>query len=141
MLFIHPLLQFTALVLALYTLFLGYKRFAATQLGKKGPFAWKRHVLLGTLGMAIWLPGLGLGLLMAYWQWNIVFITGPHYQVALTMVPFILFGYFSGLVMDRKKAKRKVLPLLHGANNLLLALLALVELGTGLGVIREFILP
>lgn len=141
MLWIHPLLQFTGLVLSLYALFLGYKRFAATRLGKKMPFAWKRHVWVGSLAMAIWLPGLGLGVLVAWWQWNIVFITGLHYQIALGMVPFIVFGYISGWVMDHKKAKRTVLPLLHGANNLLLALLALVELGSGLRVLQQFVLP
>lgn len=141
MLFIHPLLQSTGLVLSVLALYIGYKRFAATRLGRKMPFAWKRHVRVGTLAMAIWLPGLGLGVLVAWWAWGAFFITDLHYQGALTMVPFILFGYFSGWVMDRKKAKRTVLPLLHGANNLLLVLLALMEFGTGIQVLRDFVLP
>lgn len=141
MMWTHPLLQFSGLLLSLYALFLGYKRFAATRLGKKSPFAWKRHVLLGTVAMAIWLPGLGLGLFLAWWQWHIVFITGPHYITALTMVPFIIFGYVTGYIMDKHKAKRTALPLIHGANNLLLVLMALSQLGTGLAVLRDFVLP
>ena len=141
MLWIHPLLQFTALLIAIYVLYLGYQRFAATRLGKKGPFAWKRHVRLGSLAIFIWLPGLGLGLLLAWLSWSNIAITGVHFVVAMIMIPFIIFGYTSGWVMDRHKAKRTVLPLLHGANNLLLVLLTLAQLGTGLLVIRDFVLP
>ncbi len=140
MMFSHPFLQFSALLLSLYAFHLGYKRFAATKLGRKSVFAWKRHVLLGTLAMVIWMPGLGLGLLLAWWQWNIVFITGAHYQIALLMIPFIVFGYVSGYIMDKRKAKRSVLPLVHGANNLLLVLMALAQLGTGAKVLRDFVL-
>jgi len=141
MMWIHPLLQLSGLLLSLYALYLGYRRFAYTKLGGKGVFPWKRHVVLGSAVMAVWLPGLFLGLLLAWWQWHIVFITGAHYKTALAMIPFIVFGYVSGYIMDKRKAKRTALPLLHGANNLILVLMALGQLGTGLLIIRDFILP
>ncbi len=138
---IHPALQVAALVLGLYALHLGWRRFAFAHLGRKIMFPWKRHVALGSLVLAIWLAGLILGLSMAYHAWSMVFITGLHYQTALAMLPLLAFGYLSGRVMDKHKAKRKALPLAHAANNLLLVLMALSQLATGAIIIRDYLLP
>ena len=138
---VHPSLQVTALALGLYALYLGWQRFAFVHLGRKVMFLWKRHVALGSAVMALWVAGLLLGLGMARWAWGMVFITGLHYQTALAMVPLLAFGYFSGLVMHRRKAKRKLLPLAHAANNLLLVLMALSQLATGTLIIRDYLLP
>jgi hypothetical protein len=138
---IHPALQLTALVLGLYALYLGWQRFALAHLGRKVMFPWKRHVALGSTVMALWVAGLLLGLGMAWWAWNMVFITGLHHRTALTMVPLLGFGYFSGLVMHKRKAKRKALPLAHAINNLLLVLLGLSQLATGALIVRDYLLP
>ncbi|MFH1033017.1 MAG: DUF4079 domain-containing protein [Pseudomonadota bacterium] len=138
---IHPTLQLAGLLLGLYALYLGWRRFAFAHLGRKVIFLWKRHVALGSTVMAIWLAGLLLGLGMAWWAWGVVLITGLHHQTALLMVPLLGFGYFSGLVMHRRKAKRKVLPLAHAVNNLLLVLLTLSQLATGAVIVRDYLLP
>jgi hypothetical protein len=137
---LHPVLQSTALILGLYTLYLGWRRFAFAHLGHKVMFPWKRHVILGSVVLAVWGPGLLLGLGMAWEAWNMVFLTGLHYQVAMAMTPLMVFGYLSGLVMHRHKAKRRVLPLAHAVNNLLLVLMALSQLATGVLIVREYLL-
>jgi len=141
MMWIHPALQGLGLLLSIYVLYLGYARFLVLHRGVKGVFAWKRHVALGLVAMAIWPAGLALGGGMAWWNWHTVMITGRHYQVALIMLPPLLFGLASGYVMDKHKKKRGALPLAHAINNALLVLLAVVQLITGIGVIRDFILP
>lgn len=142
MVWIHPALQGLGLVLSWYVLLLGWRRFGVAHLGRQGlTFAWKRHVSLGGLTIGIWLAGICLGLGVSWWTWKVVFITDGHYQVGLAMVPLMAFGLVSGRVMDRHKAKRRLLPLLHGLNNLVLVALALVQLATGLRVIQDMLLP
>ena len=53
------------------------------------------------------------------------------------MLTLILFGGVSGLYMDRRKAKRTFLPILHGAANLLLLLLAASQFVTGLVILAR----
>lgn len=141
MMWMHPVLQMLAVLASLYVVYLGYTRFVVLHLGRKGPFQWKRHVQVGTGVMAVWMIGLGLGLFMAKTAWKSTFITGLHWQMALAMVPLAVFGYASGLVMDRNKARRTALPLAHAVNNTLLVAMALTQLATGILVLRDYVLP
>lgn len=139
---VHPVAQTLSILFSLYVLYLGYVRFAFAHLKKKGKmFQWKRHVQIGTAVMATWLLVMLLGLLMAKLEWSATGVTGAHYTIALIMTPLIVFGYFSGLLMDKRKARRTKLPLAHAINNAALCLLALAQLGTGVKVIRDFMLP
>lgn len=139
---VHPILQTLALVLSAYVLYLGWLRFEAAHLGRKGIlFPWKRHVLQGSVAMIVWASGFLIGLGMAWWNWKAVLVTGLHHRTALAMAPLLVFGYLSGLIMDKVKKRRTVLPLLHGLNNTLLVLLALAQFVTGIQVLRDFIIP
>jgi hypothetical protein len=142
MMWLHPLLQTTALLFSVYVLYLGLVRFKALHRGVKGQlFQWKRHVLWGSLVMLAWTAGMSLGLVMAKTSWNAVLLTGAHWVVGLLMLPLALFGYVSGRVMDQRKARRIGLPLAHGINNAVLVLLAACQLLTGIGIIRDFMIP
>lgn len=141
MLWLHPLAEVANLLCGIYVLYLGWQRFAFAHLKRKTMFLWKRHVLLGTVVMAVWVGGMAWGLGMAWQNWGAVFVTGLHYQGALAMLPFIAFGYLSGYVMHKHKAKRKVLPLAHAANNLLLVLMTVMQLSTGALVVKDFLIP
>ena len=141
MLWIHPILQTLAFALSFFVLYLGWLRFQSSHLGRKVLFPWKRHVQQGTAVMAVWCLGFVIGLGAAWFNWNIVLITGAHHRLALVMVPFLAFGLASGLVMDRRKQKRRWLPLLHGINNTLLIAATVVQLLTGLLVLRDYVLP
>jgi len=138
---IHPVLQCSAVLLSFYVLYLGWVRFAFAHLGRTGVvFPWKMHVLLGGAVLITWCLAFVIGLGAAWWGWKSVFITGLHYQVALVMLPIIIFGLGSGLYMDRVKARRSVLPLAHACANALLMLLALCQLYTGILVLRDMVL-
>ena len=138
---IHPVLQTLAACLSFYVLYLGWVRFSFAHLGRKGMvFAWKRHVQLGMAVLCIWALDFVIGLGAAWWGWKSVFITGRHYQVALVMLPLILFGLGSGFVMDRVKAKRRVLPLVHAAVNAFLVFLAVFQFYTGVIILRDMVL-
>lgn len=141
MLWIHPILQTLAFALSLYVLYLGWLRFQASHMGRKVLFPWKRHVQQGAAVMVVWCLGFVIGLGAAWLNWNIVLITGWHHRLALVMIPFLIFGLASGVIMDKRKKKRRLLPLLHGINNTLLVAAVTVQLYTGILVIRDYMLP
>ena len=141
MLLIHPILQAGTLLLALYVFYLGLSRFMSLHLGRKAAFKWRGHVLLGEIVILAWLvggPAGGLYMVKSYWRAYL--ITGGHASLGLAMLPFLAFGLASGLYLNRVKKKRKLLPFLHGLNNLTLIALALVQAWSGVGVYRSFVL-
>jgi hypothetical protein len=138
---IHPVLQTLAALLSLYVLYLGWVRFRFAHLGHKGiVFQWKRHVAQGTAVMTVWALAFVIGLGAAWNNWHVIGITELHYQLGLVMLPMIIFGLGTGVVMDRVKAKRRLLPLAHGVVNALLVLMALCQLYTGVIIIRDMLL-
>ena len=141
MLWIHPLIALAASAAAAYALYLGFIRFQALHLGKKGvQFLWKRHVSLGSLAVAGWTAGLLLGLGGAWFSWNAVLITGQHHLTALVMAPLMLFGYLSGRIMDKTKKRRRYLPLAHGLCNALLTVMAVLQVVSGAELVTAFLL-
>lgn len=140
MLWLHPVLMALTTLLAVYAAYLGVERFLSRHMGLRIPFRWKRHSLLGRAVVLLWLLGFLGGLAMTQWVWKASFITGDHYETALSMIPLLAVGGLTGLWMDRRKAPRTVLPLVHGVCNLLLLALAISQFSTGWDVIRDFLL-
>jgi len=140
-LWIHPLLQAAATLIGLYVLALGWIRFRTAFLGRKGRFQWRRHVALGKLAVALWALGLALGLWATHTAWMATFITGGHAWVGVSAIPLLAFAWASGLVMDRRKKRRRALPLAHAANGLILAGLALYQAWSGITVLRGYVIP
>jgi hypothetical protein len=141
LLWIHPVLQALATLSALHVLHLGWVRFQSAHMGRKGGvFQWKTHVRQGVIAMALWTAGLAGGMWAAQQTWTVLGITGTHYWVGLCMLPLMAFGLATGWRMDKVKARRRALPLLHGAANLLLVLLALWQVATGVVILRDMVL-
>jgi hypothetical protein len=140
MLFIHPVIQCSTILLTLYVFSLGVQRFRSLHLKQKVKFNWKRHVLLGKIALVTMLAGMLGGAVMSYATWHGFLVTGTHGKVALVMLPLILFGLFSGLYMNHKKKKRKLLPLIHGLNNMVVLILALYQSSSGWWVVNVYIL-
>jgi len=136
----HPVLQFIGICLSLCVLFLGIQRVRSLHMKHETLFNWRRHVSFGIMALITWILGFAGGLWVVYRSWHGYFITGIHATTASVMLPLILFGLFSGWHMDRRKKKRKLLPLLHGVNNTLVVLLALSQIISGIWVFRVFIL-
>jgi hypothetical protein len=137
---VHPVAQLGATALAAYVFLLGLQRFRSLHLGSPATFKWKRHVFWGKVALIAWAAGLFGGLYMVKTSWYGFLITGLHGRVGIAMLPFILFGLLSGLLMDYKKQKRKVLPLLHALSNALALVLALSQAITGIMVYNSFVL-
>jgi len=140
LLVIHPVIQLSALLLALYVLYLGVQRFRFLHLKQKALFRRKRHVVLGEIALATLLSGMLGGMAMVYIFWNGFLITGTHGKVALVMAPFIIFGIVSGVYMNVKKKERRIFNLIHGLNNLILMILAVIQVVSGWWVYRMFVL-
>lgn len=140
LLFIHPIIQFLATLLALYVFYLGVQRFRFFQMNQKTVFKWKRHVALGKMALGVWLVGMVSGMTMVYLYWHGFLITGAHGKGALVLLPLVIFGLVSGLYMDRNKKKRGVFPFIHGLNNLVVLILAVAQAISGLWVFKAFVL-
>lgn len=140
MLAVHPIIQFLAILLALYVFSLGLQRFRFLHLQQKSIFRWKRHAALGKIALGLLLAGMLGGMAMVYVYWHGFLVMGIHGKVALAMVPFIIFGVGSGLYMDHKKKNRKLLTFIHGLNNLVVLVLALTQVVSGWWIYRSFVL-
>ncbi len=140
MLVIHPIIQFSAVMLTLYVFYLGVQRFRSLHLHQKTLFRWKRHVFLGKIAMLALLGGIMGGMTMVYLYLHGFLITGFHGKIALVMTPFIIFGGASGLYMNHNKKKRTALPMIHGLNNFILLIFALTQVITGWRVYMQFVL-
>lgn len=94
---------------------------------------------LGEIALGVLLAGMAGGIIIVYSTWHGLFITGIHGMVALTMTPFIIFGFISGLYMNHAKKKRKILPLAHGLNNLIILIMSISQIISGWWVYRVFV--
>lgn len=139
MLYLHPVGQITAILLCLYALWLGWARFRSLHLGRKTRFQRQRHALAGGLGLGLMTLGVFGGLIMARLYFGGWLLTGEHGVVGLAMLPFLVFGLASGWVLHQRPGPRKLLPLLHGLNNLWVLALAFYQIGEGAEVIEHFV--
>jgi nitric oxide reductase large subunit len=99
-----------------------------------------RQAVLGEIVLGVLLAGTFGGMAMVYAYRHGVFITGIHGEVALVMVPLMIFGLVSGVYMNRKKRQRRILPLVHGLNNLAVLVMAGSQIVSGSGIYRAFVL-
>ncbi len=129
--YLHPMLASITFCLAAYVLYTGIVRFRSSYFHCPAPFPWKKHVLYGTIALALWFTLPFVGLFMANVLWGVYGVSGMHANVGLAMVPLVAFGYISGSIMNKTKQKRKWLPLIHGACNTLLVGLALAQAFSG----------
>jgi len=97
-------------------------------------------VALGETALGVLLAGMVGGIAIVYITWHGLFITGIHGKVALVMAPFIIFGLISGLYMNFKKRNRRILPFVHGLNNLVVLIVAISQIISGSWVYRVFVL-
>lgn len=140
MFLIHPIFQSSAIIVALYTLFLGINRFMFLHLKKRTKFNWKLHTRLGLISLSLMFIGSLGGFIVVFKNWGGYLITGAHGFVGLLLIFLIVVGLVTGLYMDRNKKKRMFLPLLHGVNNLILTFLSLFQIYSGIEVYKIFVL-
>lgn len=137
---IHPIGQAAAVVLGCYVFSLGVRRFQSLHLGQSVRFDRKRHILLGKITLIAWFAGMAGGAAVVRTFWYGLFITGAHADTAKLILPFLFTGFFTGLYLERRPGRRKVLPAIHGIANVITLLLALYQVYTGWGVYNAFVL-
>ncbi|SKA83518.1 hypothetical protein SAMN02745704_01658 [Paucidesulfovibrio gracilis DSM 16080] len=140
MLWFHPIFSALVLLLALYVLALGWVRFRVNHLGGRGVFPWKRHVLLGKVVYAAWTLSFLGGAAMVRIHWPAFFLKGAHTMGGFVMLALMGIGLVTGLIMDRQKAKRRALPLLHALVNVLLLATAGYQAWTGWNIVQKVLL-
>lgn len=140
MLTIHPVIQSLSIVLSLYVFYLGVHRLRFLHLHQKAIFPWKLHVALGKTALGVLMAGMIGGITLVYVYWHGFIITGTHGKIGVLMAPFMIFGFLSGIHMNRKKRNGRLLPLIHGLNNLFVLVLCLIQVVSGLQVYRSFVL-
>ena len=131
----HPVLMALTLLLALWVAWQGVNRARFSLYKHKVAFNWKGHTRYGLVVMGLWLAGAVGGSIVTDMLHGIPDAYELHEGTASVMLALILFGTVTGLYMDRKKAKRTILPVLHGVANLLLLLLAVGQLVTGVAIL------
>lgn len=139
-LWVHPVLMQGTIVVGWFVLYLGLLRASILHFNQKTDFAWKRHVALGIGVFGMFLGGMAAGSLVVFWRFDQVYLFSQHANMALILIPFILFGLVSGLYLDRVKRKRIILPLLHGLNNIVVLLLAGRQMWTGWRIVQGILL-
>jgi hypothetical protein len=137
----HPALMTLTLLLALWVAWQGVNRARFTHLRQKTAFNWKGHTRYGLVVMGLWVAGAVGGSVVTEMLHGIPDAYELHEGVAGAMLWLIAFGTVTGLYMDRKKAKRTIMPILHGAANLLLLLLALGQFVTGVVILSRLLGP
>jgi hypothetical protein len=135
----HPVLMILTLLLSLWVAWQGVNRARFSLLKQKVPFNWKGHTRYGLVVMGLWVAGAVGGSIVTDMLHGIPDAYELHGGTASVMLALIAFGGLSGLYMDRKKAKRKMLPILHGAANMVLLLLAVAQLVTGIVIVARIL--
>jgi len=133
----HPVIQIIAMLIGIFAIVQGAKRFAM-QHGKKCLFPWKQHVKLGSAALILWIFG-ATGFYVTHTVFEVTHITGIHAYLAWVIVILSVFGLISGYVMNKIKKRRKVLPAVHGAANVILLILILIECYKGIWLMRDFL--
>jgi hypothetical protein len=136
---IHPIAQVGAILLAIYAAYLGLQRARSLHFGKSVKFLRQRHAITGAIGLTSMLGGIGAGVIMVD-RYLLNPDMGLHEAVAMIMLPLGLFGIFSGFFLYLKPRPRRILPALHGINNLVILALALAQIVTGTMAYLRYVL-
>jgi len=136
---LHPVGQFTAILLVYYAAYLGVQRIKSLHFGEPVKFMRERHVIVGAISLVMLMTGFAAGhiIVARFMQKTEIHL---HHEIANLLLPFLLFGLFSGFYMYLKPGLRKILPAVHACNNLIVLALVLAQILTGLHVYRTHVL-
>jgi hypothetical protein len=128
-------------MLVFYAAFLGVQRSRSLHFGQQGvTFRRKRHALFGAIALFMLMGGLAGGKIIAALVWQGLVVIHLHNSLALAILPFLLIGITTGLYLYFSPGRRKVLPVIHGLNNLVLLILLLVQAYSGIRVYLRYVL-
>jgi hypothetical protein len=139
MLSLHPIGQLIAILFACYALFLGFQRTRSLHFGRGARFLRQRHVIIGAIALISILGGFVAGEIMAD-----TYLLEPdlplHMVFAVVILVLGLIGISSGFFLYFKPKPRRILPAIHGVNNLLLLTVSFVQIVTGAMAYLHYVL-
>jgi hypothetical protein len=96
--------------------------------------------MLGKIVVVVWAVGAVGGLLMTYITYGKIFTESLHFRIGMIMLVLLLVTWLTGTRMDRHKGASNVLPVVHLLNNIVLLVLAVVQVISGLGIVQNALL-
>ena len=136
---IHPVGQLAAILICCYAAYHGLQRARSLHFNKTARFYRERHAIAGTVALVSMLGGIGAGFFMVS-RYLLSPEMGLHVAVAMLILPLGLFGIFSGFILYLKPGQRKSLPVIHGINNLVVLVLAFLQIVTGTMAYLRYVL-
>lgn len=136
---LHPFVQFVGILLAYYAGYLGTQRIRSLHFGQSVVFQRQRHAIAGGVALLGLLVGFFGGLVSSLFLHEHEGL-GLHKLVAFIILPLLAVGLSTGYHLYRHPKKRKVLPMIHGVNNLILLILLLFQIYSGWFLYRHNIL-
>lgn len=135
----HPVGQLFAILVALYAFYQGYQRTKSLHFNRSSSFKREHHVVAGTIALISMLGGIAAGFIMVSRYLDNPDM-GLHVAVAMVLLPLGIFGIFSGFFLYLNPKPRKILPAIHGINNFLILILALLQIVTGTAAYLRYVL-
>jgi hypothetical protein len=136
---IHPVAQLVAILIGFYAFYLGFQRVQSLHYNKTARFLRERHVIAGSIALVSMLGGIAAGFIMVS-RYLLSPDMGLHVAIAMLILPLGIFGIFSGFFLYLNPGKRKILPAVHGINNLVILSLALAQIVTGIMAYLRYVL-
>jgi len=136
---IHPLAQLAAILIGIYAAYHGYRRVQSLHFNRSVQFLRERHVIAGSIALISMLGGIAAGFIMVN-RYLLNPDMGLHVAIAILMLPLGIFGIFSGFFLYLNPGKRRILPAIHGMNNLVILILALAQIVTGVMAYLRYVL-
>ena len=136
---LHPIGQLVAILFACYAAFLGFQRTKSLHFGKVARFLRQRHVIIGAIALISMLGGIVAGDIMVD-----TYLLKPdmtlHVVFAMVILALGLVGISSGFLLYFKPKPRRILPAVHGVNNLLLVIVSFAQIVTGAMAYLHYVL-
>lgn len=130
---IHPFIQMSAAIIALFAAYHGLQRARSLHFGAQTTFNRNLHAGLGATALLILLGGMAGGIIIvSRFHDQLQPLQSMHGTGALFVLPLLLVGIFTGFYLYLYPTKNKILPAVHGLNNLTVLLLFLFQAYTGL---------
>jgi len=136
---LHPAGQLMAILFACYAAFLGFQRTKSLHFGKVARFLRQRHAIIGAIALISMLGGIVAGDIIVN-----TYLLEPdltlHVVFAVVILVLGLVGISSGFFLYFKPKPRRILPAIHGVNNLLLLIICFGQIVTGAMAYLRYVL-
>jgi hypothetical protein len=136
---LHPAGQLMAILFACYAAYLGYQRTKSLHFGKAARFLRQRHGIIGAIALISMLGGIVAGKIIVN-----TYLLEPdmtlHVVFAMAILVLGLFGISSGFFLYFKPKPRRILPAVHGINNLILLIISFAQIVTGVIAYLRYVL-